>query len=110
MKKYSPANIIRVNIIPLIGEPDRKKISTSHIERQNLTMRMCMRRFTRLTNAFSKKLENLKHAVALHFFYYNFIKEHSTLKVTSAMQAGIAKSFWTWEKFLGVERERKIAV
>lgn len=94
-KRYSPANIIRVTINSLISEPERKLISTSHIERQNLTMRMCMGRFTRLTNAFSKKLENLKYAVALHFFHYNFMREHQTLKVNPAMQAGIAKTFWT---------------
>lgn len=109
-KRYSPSNLKRINITPLVGEPDRKKISTSHIERQNLTMRMCMRRFTRLTNAFSKKLDNLKHAVALHFFHYNFMREHQTLKVTPAMHSGIAKTFWTWEKFLGVESVRKVAV
>lgn len=108
-KRYSPANIIRTIITPLIGEPKKEFISTSHIERQNLTMRMGMRRFTRLTNAFSKKLENLKHAVALHFFHYNFIREHKTLKVTPAMASGIAKTFWTWEKFLGVESVRKVA-
>ena len=71
-KRYSPAQIVRVIIKPLIGNPRRKRISTSHIERQNLTIRMQMRRFTRLTNAFSKKLENLKAATALHFFHYNF--------------------------------------
>jgi IS1 family transposase len=88
-KRYSPAQIVRVIIKPLIGNPKRKRISTSHIERQNLTIRMQMRRFTRLTNAFSKKLENLKAAVALHFFHYNFIRIHSSLRVTPAMEARI---------------------
>lgn len=85
-------------------------ISTSYIERQNLTMRMNMSRFTRLTNAFSKKLENLKHAVALHFFHYNFIRVHQTLQATPAMTAGISNTFWTWERFLVVEdQKRKVA-
>ncbi len=106
-KRYSPATIKKINIIPLIGEPVLKHISTSYIERQNLTMRMNMRRFTRLTNAFSKKLENLKYAVALHFFYYNFIRTHKTLRATPAMKAGIANTFWTWEQFLGCGNEYK---
>lgn len=71
------------------GNPEQKKISTSYVERQNLTMRMHMRRFTRRTNAFSKKLENHKHAQALYFVYYNFVKIHKTLRVTPAMQAGL---------------------
>lgn len=108
-KRYSPATIKKINIIPLIGEPVLKHISTSYIERQNLTMRMQMRRFTRLTNAFSKKLENLKYAVALHFFYYNFIRTHKTLRATPAMSAGITNSFWTWEQFLGYEEYKKVA-
>ncbi len=106
-KRYSPAQIKKIQIIPLIGEPKLHHVSTSYIERQNLTMRMQMRRFTRLTNAFSKKLENLKYAVALHFFYYNFIRVHKTLRATPAMKAGIANSFWTWEMFLGFENEYK---
>lgn len=108
-KRYSPATIKKINIIPLIGEPVLKHISTSYIERQNLTMRMNMRRFTRLTNAFSKKLENLKYAVALHFFYYNFIRTHKTLRATPAMKAGIANTFWNWEQFLGYEENYKKA-
>lgn len=108
-KRYSPAQIKKINIIPLIGNPDLKHISTSYIERQNLTMRMSMRRFTRLTNAFSKKLDNLKSAVSLHFFYYNYMREHKTLKMTPCMKAGITKTFVTWEKFLGVSQTRNIA-
>ncbi len=109
-KRYSPANIIRITKNPLIGEPAPKHICTSHIERQNLTMRMNMRRFTRLTNAFSKKVDNLKAAVALHFFHYNFIRIHKSLRVTPAMQAGIASTVWTWEMFFGFEVEiRRVA-
>ena len=100
-KRYSPVEFVRVIIKPLIGNPRRKRISTSHIERQNLTIRMQMRRFTRLTNAFSKKLENLKAATALHFFHYNFMRIHSSLRVTPAMEAKITKRIWTWEDLLG---------
>ena len=99
-KRYSPAQIVRVIIKPLIGNPKRKRISTSHIERQNLTIRMQMRRFTRLTNAFSKKLENLKAATALHFFHYNFMRIHSSLRVTPAMEARITNRLWNWEDLL----------
>ena len=80
--------------------PDPKHICTSFVERQNLTMRMAMRRFTRLTNAFSKKLENLKAAVALHFAHYNLIGVHKTLRVTPAMEAGIADHIWEWREVL----------
>lgn len=107
--RYSPGNIIRVTKRVLLGEPVRKSISTSHIERQNLTMRMGMRRFTRLTNAFSKKLENLKAALALHFFHYNFMRIHQTLRVTPAMQAGIAKHLWRWEELLNMNGQAKQA-
>ncbi len=109
-KRYSPAKIKKTQIIPLIGEPKLEYISTSYVERQNLTMRMNMRRFTRLTNAFSKKLNNLKYAVALHFFHYNFMRIHQTLRATPAMVAGITNTIWDWEDFLGVEKERKMAV
>ncbi len=100
-KRYSPSNLIRITLRSLSGYPERKHISTSYVERQNLTMRMNMRRFTRLTNAFSKKLKNLESAVALHFFHYNFMRIHQTLRITPAMQAGISKHLWTWEEFLG---------
>ena len=76
------------------GNPDTKHISTSYVERQNLTMRMSMRRFTRLTNAFSKKVENHMHAISLHFMYYNFCRIHQTLRVTPAQEAGIADSVY----------------
>lgn len=108
-RKYSPGQIISITIKALIGQPRRKHISTSYVERQNLTMRMQMRRFTRLTNAFSKKLENLKAALALHFFHYNFMRIHQTLRVTPAMQAGISKHIWTWAELLGTQSQSMAA-
>ena len=93
--RYSPPHVIRADKERINGNPDFMRISTSHIERQNLTIRMSMRRFTRLTNAFSKKLENLKAAVALHFAHYNFVRIHQTLRVTPAMEAGITDRLWT---------------
>jgi len=84
------------------GNPDPTKVSTSHVERQNLTMRMSMRRFTRLTNAFSKKIENLGHAVALHFMYYNFCRIHQTLRVTPAMAAGVTDHVWELTDIVGL--------
>ena len=93
--KYSPAECIGCRAMPLVGEPDRKHISTSFAERQNLTMRMKMRRFTRLTNAFSKKLDNHRWAVALHYMHYNFCRVHQTLRVTPAMEAGISDHIWS---------------
>ena len=94
-KRYSPAKCTGAKKIRGYGKPDPKYISTSHVERQNLTMRMSMRRFTRLTNAFSKKLENHMHAISLHYMYYNFGRIHQSLKVTPAMEAGIADHVWT---------------
>ena len=99
-KRYSPAAIVSTSLKIILGEPQRKRISTSHIERQNLTMRMQMRRFTRLTNTFSKKLENHKAAIALHFFHYNFMRIHQTLRVTPAMQANITNRLWSWNDLL----------
>lgn len=92
--RYSPSPIREVISKIRLGNPDSAHISTSFIERQNLTLRMAMRRFTRLTNAFSKKLENLKAACALHFAHYNFCRVHQTLRVTPAMAAGIADEIW----------------
>jgi IS1 family transposase len=92
--RYSPATCIGAIATPIIGRPDRKHISTSYVERQNLTMRMNMRRFTRLTNGFSKKVENHQHALALYFMYYNFARIHQTLRVTSAMEAGVTDHVW----------------
>ena len=84
------------------GEPDPKHISTSFVERQNLTMRMSIRRFTRLTNAFSKKLENHAAAVALHYMHYNFARIHKTLRVTPAMQAGLTDRVWSLDEIVGL--------
>jgi len=80
------------------GNPDPKHVSTSFVERQNLTMRMHMRRFTRLTNAFSKKVENHRHSVALHYMFYNFCRMHQTLRITPAMEAGLTDHVWTLEE------------
>ena len=93
--KYSPAECIDCKQKLITGRPDPKHISTSFIERQNLTMRMGMRRFTRLTNAFSKKVENHAHAVALHYMHYNFCRVHQTLRVTPAMEAGVTNHVWS---------------
>jgi IS1 family transposase len=98
-KRYSPAVCIGTKTEEVFGNPDPAKISTSYVERQNLTMRMGMRRFTRLTNAFSKKVENLTHAVSLHYMHYNFARPHKTLANpyprTPAMAAGVADHVWT---------------
>jgi len=93
-KKYSPAECTGTKKVKISGEPEKALVSTSYVERQNLTMRMHMRRFTRLTNGFSKKVENHSYAVALHFMYYNFVRVHQTLKVTPAMEAGLTSSLW----------------
>jgi len=93
--RYSPPQVVEARKIVVKGGPDQGQISTSYVERQNLTMRMSMRRFTRLTNAFSKKVENLKAAVALHFAHYNFVRVHSTLRMTPAMAAGVTPNLWT---------------
>ncbi len=98
--RYSPANCTGVEGRTVIGTPDPEKVSTSYVERRNLTMRMGMRRFTRLTNGFSKKVENLAHAVSLHYMYYNFARPHKSLGkgVTPAMAAGVAEYPWTvWD-------------
>ena len=93
--RYSPPHVVSAERERIAGNPDPAHICTSHIERQNLTMRMSMRRFTRLTNAFSKKLENLKAAVSLHFAHYNFVRIHKTLRVTPAMESGVSDRLWT---------------
>ena len=93
--RYSPPKVVETRVEIRTGRPETKHISTSYVERQNLTIRMGSRRFTRLTNAFSKKFENHCHAVALHFFHYNFIRKHQTLKTTPAVAAGVADRAWT---------------
>ena len=98
--KYSPSPIVEVISKVRTGDPDPARICTSHIERQNLTMRMQMRRFTRLTNAFSKKLRHLKAACALHFAHYNFCRVHSSLRVTPAMEAGLTDHVWSVAELL----------
>lgn len=100
--KYSPGECCGAVKERINGKPDPKHVSTSFVERQNLTMRMCMRRFTRLTNAFSKKLANLEHAVALHFMYYNFCRIHQTLRVTPAMRAGVTGHVWEISEIIGL--------
>jgi len=94
-KCYSPASFVSSEKRVMAGNPDIDHVSTSYVERNNLTMRMGMRRFTRLTNGFSKKIENLAHAVALHFMHYNFVRIHKTLKTTPAMAAGISNTLWS---------------
>lgn len=101
-KRYSPATCIGCDMKVVSGDPDPKHVSTSFVERQNLSMRMSIRRFTRLTNAFSKKLENHAAAVALWFMYYNFCRVHTTLRVTPAMESGIANHVWSIEELCGL--------
>lgn len=100
--RYSPATCIGCRTGVLNGDPDPRHISTSFVERQNLSMRMGMRRFTRLTNGFSKKLENHGHMVALYFMHYNFCRVHKTLRVTPAMEAGLTDHVWTIEELLNL--------
>jgi IS1 family transposase len=100
--RYSPAQCLGAIPTVINGRPDRKHISTSYAERQNLTMRMSMRRFTRLTNAFSKKVENHAHALALYFMYYNFCRIHQSLRVTPAMAAGVSDHVWEMSEIVGL--------
>ena len=100
--RYSPARCLGCKGTPISGNPDRKHISTSFIERQNLTMRMGMRRFTRLTNAFSKKIENHALHLTLHYMYYNFVRIHKTLRVSPAMAAGVSDHLWSVEEIAGL--------
>ena len=96
-RRYSPTEYIGSEKLVITGDPDLKHISTSHVERANLSMRMGMRRFTRLTNAFSKKLENHMHAVSFYFMVYNFVKIHASIKTTPAMEAGVTTYLWSME-------------
>ncbi|MGI8605370.1 MAG: IS1 family transposase [Verrucomicrobiales bacterium] len=100
--RYSPAQCMGAKKTVIAGEPDFKQVSTSFVERQNLTMRMQMRRFTRLTNAFSKKIENHEHNLALHYMFYNFGRIHQTLRITPAMAAGVSDHVWSVEEILGL--------
>jgi hypothetical protein len=100
--RYSPAKCTGIKKTTKIGSPEEKHVSTSYAERQNLTMRMSMRRFTRLTNAFSKKYESHCHALALYFVYYNFVRIHKSLKVSPAMAAGLTDKLWGWEEVIAL--------
>jgi IS1 family transposase len=104
-RRYSPAEFQGAEKRVITGRPTESKISTSYVERQNLTMRMSMRRFTRLTNGFSKKVENLEHAVSLHFAHYNFCRVHKSLRVTPAMAAGISDHVWSIEEICNLVPE-----
>jgi IS1 family transposase len=99
---YSPAKVMSCRAVPITGSPDPDHISTSYVERSNLTMRMSMRRFARLTNAFSKKVENHIGALSIYFMYYNFCRVHQTLRVTPAMEAGIADHVWEIEEIIAL--------
>ncbi|HEV2419595.1 MAG TPA: IS1 family transposase [Terriglobia bacterium] len=105
--RYSPAECIGCQTAAISGRPDPKYISTSFVERQNLTMRMSMRRFARLTNAFSKKVENHQHALALHYMHYNFCRVHQTLRLTPAMEAGLADHVWSLEEVIELLDEER---
>ena len=98
--RYSPATCIGCEMKTVMGYPDPQHVSTSFVERQNLTMRMSMRRFTRLTNAFSKKLDNHGHMVAVHFMHYNLVRIHKTLLITPAMAAGVSDHLWSLEEIV----------
>jgi IS1 family transposase len=105
-KRYSPAICTGCQKVVRLGEPETDPISTSYVERQNLTMRMSMRRFTRLTNGFSKKIQNHEAAIALHYMYYNFVRIHQTLRVTPAMAAGISNHVWSWPEVVALTAKR----
>ena len=108
--RYSPAECIGTRSGVLSGYPDPQHISTSFVERQNLNLRMGVRRFTRLTNAFSKKFENHCHMLAIYHAYYNFCRVHQTLRVTPAMEAGLSDHVWSLEELLGLlERQKDVA-
>ena len=102
-KRYSPADCLGADKTVIRGRPDPAHISTSYVERQNLTMRMSMRRFTRLTNGFSKKLDNHKHMLAIYFMYYNFGRVHQTIRVTPAMEAGVSDHIWTSQEICNLD-------
>jgi hypothetical protein len=107
--RYSPADVIGIRKQAIEGLPDFDHISTSHVERHNLTMRMQMRRFTRLTNAFSKKLENHYHALSLYFVFYNFVRIHKTHRMTPAMAAGVTDKLWAMDDIARLVDEAELA-
>jgi IS1 family transposase len=107
--RYSPAECVSADRVTVIGSPEEKHISTSFVERQNLTMRMSMRRFTRLTNAFSKKLDNHIHSVNLFYMHYNFVRIHQSLRVTPAMEAGITTRLWSIWDIVAMVAEARLA-
>jgi len=96
-RRYSPGECCGTMKARITSDPDMMKVSTRYIERQNLTMRMCMRRFTRLTNGFSKKIKNHGYSLALHYMHYNFCRIHKSLRVTPAMEAGVSSKLWSVE-------------
>lgn len=106
--RYSPAQCMGARKAIVSGAPAYEHVSTSHVERANLTMRMGMRRFTRLTNAFSKKVENHEHAIALHFMHYNFCRIHQSLRVTPAMAAGVSKHVWSLTELIALLDDESI--
>jgi len=106
-RRYSPATCVGCEKEVISGNPDKDHISTSYAERANLTMRMSMLRFTRLTNAFSKKVENHAAAISLHFMYYNFVRRHQTLRMSPAMAAGVADHLWSVEEIVALLPELK---
>ncbi len=108
-RPYSPGCIVGIQIIPITGHPAKNHISTSLVERQNLTMRMGMRRFTRLTNGFSKTVMSFDAAVAIHVFHYNFMRIHQSLRVTPAMEAKVSSHLWTWEELLSHQQRSQAA-
>jgi IS1 family transposase len=108
--RYSPGRIKGMEVERITGDPDQDHISTSYVERANLTMRMGMRRFTRLTNAFSKKYANHCHAISLHMFYYNFVRIHQTIRCTPAMAAGVTDRLWSMMDIVGLIESRECEV
>lgn len=108
-RRYSPPACIGARKHVIAGNPDEDHVSTSYVERQNLTMRMHMRRFTRLTNAFSKKIENHAAAVALHMMYYNFVRVHQTLRMSPAQAAGVTDKLWSVEDLVAMIEQQELA-